>query len=391
MPRKSVRETRVEKTKTFANIADRLSQFKSAREVLVPVTAVPTDFVQFDHATRIGGLPTGRITLIHGPSAGGKSLFALGLTKSFLKRGHFAFFVDAERTTDSEWVSYVFGEKTGAETFASPLFKALRPMNYEDAVDQVRAFAQAVKKLRIDGEVSPETSFLIVVDSLKKLIPKDHTKKLLKEGAEGAGFDGMGGRAAMQQAGANTSWMNELVPLLDDCGGSALIVARESEDPNADAWAKKYGKDFRITGGKAIYYDASLVLRAERASWISQGEGEEKKIFGERHRITIDKSKVGTKDGKNTLCYFHSSNGGLIPVGLDRARDVLELALRFDIVKRSGAWMSFGKEKLGAGESNAVKRLTGDDELLAKIEQEVRAEFEKISPVQHTEDGEVLE
>jgi recombination protein RecA len=385
----TARETRKSATAQLDAIAAAFGSLKQAREELVEVTAVPTDFVQFDHATRIGGLPGERIVLVHGPSSGGKTVFALGLVKGYLRRGHGAFILDAERTTDGEWVSHVFGDAKAL--FDNPLFRAKRPENYEDAMDSVREYANGFAKLRDAGVVAKDAQFLVVVDSLKKLIPKDHTKKLLKDGASGAGMDGMGGRSAMMQAAANTAWMNELVPLLEKTKGTVLLIARESEDPNADMWAKKAGRDFKITGGKAVYYDASLVVRIERAGFVSHGEGKEKVVYGERHRVSIDKSKVASKDGYNTLCYFHSSNGNLLPVGLDRARDVLELARKFDVVTLTGAWYAFGKQRLAAGEHNAVKALAGNVALLDEVEAAVRAKFAKVEPLVVTDDGEVIE
>jgi recombination protein RecA len=114
-------------------------------------------------------------------------------------------------------------------------------------------------------------------------------------------------------------------------------------------------------------------------------------VYGERHRVSIDKSKVASKDGYNTVCYFHSSNGNLVPVGLDRARDVLEMARKFGVITQAGAWFSYGKEKLGAGENATVKRLTDDCAVLEAIERDSREKFAKVEPIQVTEDGEVIE
>jgi recombination protein RecA len=392
MARHTARETRKESTKQLDAIAAAFGNLKQAREELVEVVSVPTDFVQFDHATRIGGIPSDRIVLVHGPSSGGKTAFALGLVKSYLRREHGAFFIDAERTTDGEWVGHVFGTEK-KKLFDSPLFRAKRPDNYEDAMDSVREYATAFAALRESGHVAENARFLVVVDSLKKLIPKDHTKKLLKEGADGAGMDGMGGRSAMMQAAANTAWMNELVPLLEKTSGTVLLIARESEDPNADIWTKKAGRDFKITGGRSIYYDSSLVIRVERAGFVTHGDGKDRVVYGERHRVSIDRSKVAPKEGYNTICYFHSSNGNFLPVGLDRARDVLEITVKFGVITQAGAWFSYGKQKLGAGEHAAVKVLADPDgpDLLNRVEADVRARFAKVAPVEITEDGEVVE
>src|SRR5205814_10673608 len=66
-------------------------------------SAVPTRFIQFDHSTRVGGLPIERFMLMHGPSGLGKTEMAIGLEDSFLERDHFVFHVDSERTTPITW------------------------------------------------------------------------------------------------------------------------------------------------------------------------------------------------------------------------------------------------------------------------------------------------
>ena len=98
-------------------------------------------------------------------------------------------------------------------------------------------------------------------------------------------------------------------------------------------------------------------------------------IVGERHRMRILKTKVGGKADKVTDCYFHTSNGVLIPEGFDFGRDLLELALDVGVVARSGSWYSWGDDRLGAGANAVVKLLAGDDSMRTQIEQQVRDKF----------------
>jgi hypothetical protein len=103
--------------------------------------------------------------------------------------------------------------------------------------------------------------------------------------------------------------------------------------------------------------------------------------------VTIRKTKVGGKEDRVTTCFYHTSNGQLVPEGFDRARDVLELAIKFGIVE-GGSWIKWGKNKsgvLGQGEHNAVKKLATTPELLDKLETAVRSKF------MMTDDGEILE
>jgi RecA/RadA recombinase len=369
------------RAKQMAEIAKRFEAFKPAREVLTVVRAVPTIFVQLDHALRVGGWPLQRVGVIHGRSSEGKTLLALGLVQSFLERGHFALYLDAERTTSIDWVQQLVGQ------FADhPQFFAVRPDSYEIAVDQVRAFIKAAITSRRDGVVPEDTAAVFVVDSLRKLIPKDHFKNV----AAGDSIDGAGGRGPQQQAKFNAAWLDELVPLLDHGLTSAVLIVREIEDPNANIWARKTGDDYKVTGGKAVIYDSSILARVTRAAYVTDGPKDAPRVVGERHCLTVRKSKVAGKDGRVTKCYFHSSNGLLTPSGFDRARDVLELAERFGLVDRSGAWIRWSGEKWN-GEHAAVVALARDGTLLAGLEGEVREKFAEKAPVEHdAETGEML-
>jgi len=127
-------------------------------------------------------------------------------------------------------------------------------------------------------------------------------------------------------------------------------------------------------------------VRVERDSWVGQkaAEKNEKNLtYGERHKVTIRKTKIGGKEGRETVCFFHSSNGTFIPEGFDRARDVMELGLRFGVVEQSGSWYSFEGERLGVGIHGVVKGLTEHPELLASIESACRAQFRAVEPTEY--------
>lgn len=364
-------------------VAAAFEGFRPASEVLTRVRAVPTIFPQLDYGTKVNGFPIERVTLVHGPSGEGKTYFTLGLLKSFLMRNHFAKLIDAERTTPFDWVT-----KTLGEYFHHPFFFAERPKTYEATVKGVRSFVNTVKKVRDAGKIDDDTSALIVVDSIRKLVPEDIFKKIT-ETTKQKGPEKVRDRSAQIKAAMNSAWMDEVVPLLEETKTAMIIIARETDDPDADQSAKMWGTAYKIGGGKALYYDASLVLRVERAKYVSKdnGEGEKKDIYGERHRVTIRKTKVGGKEDRVTTCYYHTSNGNLVPEGFDRARDVLELAVKFGIVE-GGSWFKWGKNKsgvLGQGEHNAVKKLATNPELLDKLESAVRSKF------MVTDDGEILE
>ena len=366
-------ETARSRAKNLDAVAKAMAGLRPAREVLSLVRSVPTCLVQFDHAIRTGGWPIEVVSVGSGPSNHGKTAFALLLAKSFLDLGHFAMLLDAERTTPIDWVRTMVGAMADDDTY----FKALRPDSYEDAVDATRTFVTTIRDLRADGRISSDTSGIVLVDSLRKLTPRGFFKAATKSDEA----DPMSGRGPMIKAKWNTAWMDELTPLLDATGTGFFAIAREYENPDADAWSRKMGTNVKLGGGTGIVFDSSLVIRIDRAGWVGEKKTEDGPgdVYGERHRIIVKKTKVGGKDGKVTTCYFHTSNGSLTPVGHDRARDVLDLAKRFGIVEGT-SWLSWGKRRIGQGEHRSVVKLYEEPGLLAELEAEVRASFAKNEP-----------
>ncbi len=352
-----------------------------AVDALLEVQAIPTRFVQFDWASRVGGWPLRRVGVVHGPSNEGKTLFMLGLGASFVEAGHYSDLVDAERTTTPTWIREVVGE-----TAERSEFTARKPVTYEKCVDQTRELHRAIRDGVREGKLPAGTSLITMVDSLRKLVPEDIFSKISRHGASGekGSVDGMGGRAAQIKAALNASWLDELVPLLDDCGTSWVAIVRETDDGDADIWSKKAGTDYKIGGGKAVVYDSALRLRIERESWVTvPGEGDRKLVVGERHRITIAKTKIGGKDGKASVCHFHSSNGTIAPEGFDRARDVVDLALKFGVLQMAGnriKWPSREKGESFSGREKAIAGLREADDDLEMLEKECRSKFSGISP-----------
>lgn len=381
------RADRAEREDTFASlrkVAKAFEGFKPAREVLKRVSAVPTCFVQFDHATKVGGLPIERISLLHGPSGEGKTAYTLGLVKSFLQRGHLVFFIDAERTTPITWA-----EKVMAEHADHPFFFASRPESYEQTTEDVRKFCQQLIAQREAGNLPENTSALFICDSIRKLVPKDLAKKIAAD-VDKHGLDGASGRGAQWKAAMNSQWMDELVPMLEEARAAFVVIARETDDGEASKWEKLAGTDYKVGGGKALYYDSSMVIRVSRSKYILEKDEPKATVFGEKHLITIRKTKVSGHEEKQTICYFHTSNGVFTPFGFDMARDLVDLGERFGVVERKGAWFNFGDVRLGQGMHNAVKKLTEDAEIMSAVDAAVRLRFDSENPIEVTEDGEVL-
>lgn len=360
------------KTKALESIAKAFGDWRPTTEVFKPIVSMPTKFVQFDHATNVGGLPVGRIVTVSGPSNEGKTLFCLGLVASYLSTGNPAMYVDAEYTMDDEYFSLICGDY-----LQSPLFKAIRPSSYEEVVERTREFATKMEEFRAGGVLPKNGGSLIVIDSLKKLVPKNLLSSLLK--GDG-GIDGAKGRGAQIKAALNAQWLDEMVPLLDRTNTTLVLIARETEDPAATQWDRMAGNDVRVGGGKAIIYDSSLVVRVERDGYVETPYDKESKqrgvLYGERHKGSIRKTKLSSKRDRVPVFYFHSSNGVATPAGLDGARDLVHIGLRLGIIEKSGSWFQFEDHKW-QGEHAAAVGVSENISIRAALEVAVRARFSK--------------
>lgn len=366
----------------MAEVAKSFRDFRPRAEVIRNVEAVPTIFPWYDHVTGVGGHPIGRFTLLHGPSNEGKTEFALGVGASFLRRAHFFGLVDAERTTTDAWVRSLMGEVAD-----HPGFSALPVGTYEQVRAGVRDFADRVAEARARGKLHPDTSALVVVDSIRKLVPAKLWEELAKataadEDAEKpkprgrfgrkppGGIDGIGGRAGQIKAAMNAAWVDELIPLLADTRTAMIVITRETTDANAEPWAR----DWHTGGGSALFYEASLDVRALR-SWTRLPD---KTVIGETHTLEIWKTKVAGKEEKVPSAKFHVSNGvdGRTP-GFDLPRDLIEMGTEIGVVSKAGGRVRLGDLALGHGVEDALVTMDRDPDLLAEVERAVREASER--------------
>jgi RecA/RadA recombinase len=397
MARIPTRDATEARRKKHDAVADRFAAFRPASAVLTSVEAVPTIFPQLDHALRVGGWPVRRTALIHGPSNEGKSLLLLGLMASFVRKRHRALYLDAERTTTGEYASLVGGEGVldARDERGEPYYLAAKPDSYEEAIECTRRFCNVMAAER---KRDPEACGIVGLDSLSKLMPRGtvdeyfaEMRALEEDRAAGKEVSTKQDRLAQHCAKINKRWMNEVCQLTDKSGVSFTAIVREIQKPDAAEWEKKIGWDFILGGGRDPFFEASAVVRVER-SWVYDGKGEDRTVLGERHKAVVWKTKVAGKDDKKVVSFFHTSNGNLDGfVGPDRARDVLELAERLDVVKTAGHWRIFGRKRIANGENATVKKLHVDEVLLAEIEAATRARFMAVPPVEANQDGDIVE
>lgn len=335
-----------------------------AAEVLRPVRAVPTVFPWVDVTLGVGGWPTDRFGLVHGPSNNGKSLFVVGECLSFVSLGHPALYLDAERTTPIPWLRSLMGVHAD-----SPIFRAKKPASYEETVADVRVFCEAIGQAKAKGEVDPDTTGLVALDSFRKLMPEKLLKQILREFGDGEkpgkndrnGVDGAGGRAAQIKAAVNAAWADELTALLDQTGCCLIGIGREYQNSDTSQWAPEY----KLGGGSALFFEASVVVRVTESGRVL---GDDKQLLATEHAVEVKKTKIAGKEERYPRAFFHLATGQEegVPYGFDRARDVLALARHIGLV--TGGWNAFDGQNLGQGEANALRRLRDNPFLLGQVE-----------------------
>jgi len=334
-----------------------------ADDVLDRVRAVPTRFVDFNRGTRVGGLPVRRIHTVHGPTHGGKTAFVGGLVESFVSAGHIGAYVDAEHATPNEFFEELFRKPLRDV----PNFLADRPKSYEETIDKVDTFLRWVAE---EKKNAPDLASILVVDSINKLVPERELEKLRKEGADAIDKGWGRYRAAMNQA-----WLDHLTPMLAaaDC---ALVIIAQERDEQAEGFG--YQEEFKVKGGAALLFDASMVMRVSKGTAIKEGDGKDAKIYGFRHRVRIWKSKVAHMDGRYTDVAFHLSNGSLTPAGFDVARDLLHVGRAVGVVETSGSWLSFAKRRW-QGEQRAILGIAEDLDTQAALRLAIDSKIRKVA------------
>lgn len=360
----------------LSKIGEMFDLWRPAADVLLPVRGVRTRFLGIDSVTKIGAWPIERVCTVTGPSNEGKTAFCLGLGASFLDGDGFFGLIDAELTTPITWIRSMMPEHADSQRFL-----ATRPASYEAAVKATRQFCQVIERLRHDGKLADDASALLVVDSIRKLTPQNLLDNLLKQGTHddaadaGAkkkpsrwdkkpkGIDGAGGRAAQIKAALNAQWLDELIPLAAKSGTSIVLIARELGDDDASFFSQP-----TMAGGKALFYDASLVVRVVKASKLMH----DGKYLGDRHCAEVRKTKIGSKDEIYPKAYFHTL---VNPARFDPARDAIELGVDAGVIDERGGRYYLGERMLGHGIEQVVAALNGDAVLLHEVQELIRGSF----------------
>ncbi len=296
------------------------------------VDAIPTGSMALDAALGIGGLPRGRIVEIYGPEASGKTTLALHVVAETQKKGGEAAYIDVEHALDP-----VYAKALGVDVDS---LLVSQPDTGEQALEIMEALIRS-------GAVD-----VVVLDSVAALVPRAEI-----EGEMGDAHVGLQARL-MSQA------MRKLAPAVSKSNCLALFINQLRMKVGV-----MYGNPEVTSGGNALKYYASVRLDVRRTETLKNGAD----AIGSHTRVKVVKNKLAPP-------FKQAEFDVLYGIGISRDSELVDLAVKLDIIEKSGSWFSYKGERLAQGRENVRDMLRGDTALSAEIEQQVRDNIDKIVP-----------
>ena len=290
-----------------------------------PVSVIPTGSVALDVALGVGGLPRGRIVEVYGPESSGKTTVALHAVASAQRAGGNAAFIDAEHALDP-----VYAKALGVDI---DNLLVSQPDTGEQALEITDMLVRS-------GGLD-----IIVIDSVAALVPKAEI-----EGEMGGSHVGLQARL-MSQA------LRKITGALSSTGTTAIFINQLREKIGVF-----FGNPETTTGGKALKFYASVRLDVRRIGGLKDGD----QPVGNRTRVKVVKNKMAPpfKQAEFDILYGQ---------GISREGSLLDLGVDNGVVRKSGAWFTYGEDQLGQGKENARNFLKDNPQLAAEIEEKILA------------------
>ena len=290
-----------------------------------PVSVIPTGSVALDVALGVGGLPRGRIVEVYGPESSGKTTVALHAVASAQRAGGNAAFIDAEHALDP-----VYAKALGVDI---DNLLVSQPDTGEQALEITDMLVRS-------GGLD-----IIVIDSVAALVPKAEI-----EGEMGDSHVGLQARL-MSQA------LRKITGALSPTGTTAIFINQLREKIGVF-----FGNPETTTGGKALKFYASVRLDVRRIGGLKDGD----QPVGNRTRVKVVKNKMAPpfKQAEFDILYGQ---------GISREGSLLDLGVDNGVVRKSGAWFTYGEDQLGQGKENARNFLKDNPQLAAEIEEKILA------------------
>ncbi len=298
-----------------------------SKDVLVPVSAIPTGSLTLDAALGVGGFPRGRVVEIFGPESGGKTTLALHVTAEAQKMGGMAAFIDAEHALDPN-----YAKKLGVDV--DNLLVA-QPDSGEQALEITETLIRT-------GGVD-----IVVIDSVAALVPKAEL-----EGDMGDPSMGLQARL-MSQA------LRKLTAIVSKSRTCLVFINQIREKIGV-----MFGNPETTTGGRALKFYATMRVDVRRIQAIKEGD----RVVGSRTRAKVVKNKVAApfREAEFDILYGE---------GISRESDLLDLGAERGVLEKSGTWFSFDGERIGQGRENARLFLKENTDIREKLEAALRKQL----------------
>ncbi|TFH30444.1 MAG: recombinase RecA [Myxococcales bacterium] len=289
----------------------------------VEVAVISSGAISLDLALGVGGYPRGRIVEIYGPESSGKTTLTLHAIAECQKKGGIAAFIDAEHALDPS-----YARKLGVNVDE---LLVSQPDNGEQALEIADTLVRS-------GAID-----MIVIDSVAALVPRSEI-----EGERGDSHVGLQARL-MSQA------LRKLTANLQKSQTTLFFINQIRMKIGV-----MFGSPETTSGGNALKFYASQRLDIRRIGTIKVGE----EAVGNRCRVKVVKNKLAPPF---RLCEFDI----LFGKGISRTGDVLDLGVEAGIINKSGAWYSYGEERVGQGRDNARNFLEEHPDVLAAVERKL--------------------
>ena len=300
------------------------SVMRMGQESAMNVSVIPTGSIGLDMALGIGGLPRGRIVEIYGPESSGKTTLALHAVAQAQAMGGEVAYIDAEHALDPSYAQ-ALGVDVDSLLVSQP-----------DSGDQgLEITEQLVRSGAID---------LIVIDSVAALVPHAEI-----EGEMGDAFVGLHARM-MSQA------MRKLAGVISKSNCIAIFINQLREKVGVI-----YGNPEVTTGGRALKFYASVRMEVRRVEHLKNGS----QLIGSHTRVKIVKNKMAPpfREAEFDIMYGE---------GISRVSELVDLGVKYNLVRKSGAWFYIGETRIGQGRENAKQYLRDNPEVSEKLEADIR-------------------
>ena len=302
------------------------SVMKLGERGVVEIDTIPSGSLSLDIALGIGGLPKGRIVEIYGPESSGKTTLSLHVVAEAQKNGGTCAFIDAEHALDP-----IYAKKLGVNTDEMLISQ---PDNGEQALEIA------------DTLVNSNAIDVLVVDSVAALVPRAEI-----EGDMGDSHMGLHARLmsqALRKLTGSISRSKALVIFINQIRQKIGVM---------------FGNPETTTGGNALKFYSSIRMDIRRIGPIKDKD----EIIGNQTRVKVVKNKLEPPFKIVEFDIMYNE-------GISKTGEILDLAVKIDIVEKSGAWYSYDGERIGQGRENAKIYLKENPDIALEIENKIRSE-----------------